>query len=147
MGALTSRCPPTGLRTSISRAWGAEEEGQSWQGPARRHPASVSPPCRPLTQHTVVDRGDPSLSPTSPYAPQGPGSPEPRTPGPPGSAPCPPTHLSGRRTPTHRRLRLRTAAAPKPAPPGATPARKEPPRALAVILRKRVNYSGGRGGK
>lgn len=70
-------------------------------------------PLRAAHSQQPVDRG--ILAPDQPVftGPGSPGVPSRGPPGPPRLAPDPATtHLSGGRTPTHRRLRLRTAALP-----------------------------------
>lgn len=57
----------------------------------------------------------------------------------------PPTHLSSGRTPTHRRLRLRTAAPLGPAPQSGR-LRGRNPLVLDFILRRRVNCPSRSGG-
>lgn len=113
-GASTSCCPPTGLRTSISGVWGPNEEAGASKGPLDA--AWPQFPLRAAPSQYPMDRGSPSPSLTSPYGPWSPGNSEQWTPRLAWLSAEPPTHLSSGRTPTHRRLRLRTAALPAPPP-------------------------------
>lgn len=54
---------PVSHRTSISRASGPGEVDQSWRGPARRRPASVSPSRRPIMVPSGPRRPQPQPQP------------------------------------------------------------------------------------
>lgn len=142
-GTFTSRCPPTGLRTSISRAWGA---GEVQQG---RRRACPTPPCLSFPFAPPTHSSQQIAATPAPDQPllTGPGAPGALNRG-------PQAQPAQRRPPRDSPLRRPNADPPTAAPAHRGAARLRPRRMrgrsrlpLGFILRRRVNYPGGLGEK
>lgn len=112
-------------------------------------PADAARPQFPLRSAYSQDpavRADPGLTIPNLLRALGPREPRVADPTPARLSTVPLTHLSGDRSPTHRRLRLRTAEPPGPGPRARRLRRRRAPR-VASLLHRRVNDRGGRGRK
>lgn len=143
-GAFPPAVLATRPRTSISRTWGPGKGDQGSKG----LPDAARPqfPLRSAYSQDPAGRADPGLTIPNFLRALGPREPRVADPTPARLSAVPLTHLSGDRSPTHRRLRLRTAEPPGPGPRARRLRRRKAPR-VASLLHRRVNDRGGRGRK